>query len=158
MKQSLCFLAMSFVIFLISCSPTTKEDYLTEYSEFIVSVEEQERSGDIENWDELDKKQKYYSTELYDKFEDELTLGEVMKVSAYKIRYEAQKHKKSIFDKIFNNQDVEKIKSELKEYIQKDLDKDVDLLIKEAQKVSDEFGKAIEELARELEQELEDVD
>lgn len=154
MKTSVL-LSFAMIFLIISCTPATKDDYMAEYAEFIESVEEKKNQDEVTDWETFDKKYDYYSEELYEKFKDDLTLKDVIKVNAYKLRFEAQRHKSSFFDSLFSKEDINEVRSKLEDYIKNDMDKDVDKLVEEAQRVSEEFGQAVKDLAEELKRELE---
>ena len=155
MKTTALF-SVALAILLLACSPATKDDYMQEYAEFVESVEEKNKQEEIVEWESLDKEYDYYSDELYTKFKDELTLKDVIKVNAYKLRFETQRHKSSIIESLFGKEDIDEVKKKLEDYIKNEMDDDVDKLVKEAQRVSEEFGEAVKDLADELKREIED--
>lgn len=151
MKRMLTPLCLVLLCMIIGCEPATKADYLKEFESFVESVDENKTS----DWANSDKEFKKFNDDLFKKFEDDLSMIDLVKVNAYRVRYNVKRHKSGLVDAIIGNEDIQKAREEIKYYLENDMKKDVDLLVQEASKVSDEFEKAIREAMDEIERELE---
>ncbi len=147
-----CFLLMAF----IACSQMTKDDYLIEFEDFVVTVEERNKANKTMNWDEIDKKYERLNKSMYAEFKDELAFSDQAKIGAYRLRYNIQRNQKGVLDALFNSQDFQEIKSKARSYIENGLEKDLETLIQEAEKVGEEFGQAVEDAVEEVKRELEE--
>lgn len=76
---------LSFVVALLicACAPSTKQDYMAEFSEFIETVSEKSLGYNDADWKTIDADYEKLSGEWYDKFEPEMSLEEKMQVSAW---------------------------------------------------------------------------
>ena len=93
MKQ---LLSVFFILFLLSActrAPQTKEAYLEEYGQFIEQVQENYADFDEGDWKNQDATYELYSTEYYNQFSDELSIGEQLQIKGYGITYHAMKQK-----------------------------------------------------------------
>ncbi|MEZ4883111.1 MAG: DUF6565 domain-containing protein [Chitinophagales bacterium] len=146
------------LLLLQSCSraPQTKEEYLNEYSQFIEQMEKKSADFDEDDWKEQDEIQELYAREYYDRFSDELTIGEKLTVTGYGLTYNGIKQKdnlRAIGDFIEN------ISSKGEKAMEKFLEDAGD----DTEKVGDVFNRVgeimsekLEDIAEEVEDELQD--
>ena len=139
---------------LFSCAPATKKDYLSNFASFMETVEKQDKNAD-QDWAARDKKFELYSDEMYNEFKDELTLVDEVKVNAYRVRYQLRRQKSNFLKELLEDEDVNALRKEIMEYVENGMESDVDAIVKEAEKVGEEFGKAIRDIADELRNEME---
>ena len=126
MKKMICAMALAFL--LVACAPSTKEDYLEQFKEFVTEVGENSSEYSDGQWESKQAE--------YDKFEKELTMEEQMTVGTYIASFNYYKGV-SKAGKAF-----EKLGEQFEETI--------DNLGKEAEEGINELGKKIEELGEEL--------
>lgn len=150
MKRMLTPLCLLFLFMIIGCEPATKADYLKEFESFVESVDENKTS----DWTNSDKEFKKFNDDLFKKFEDDLSMIDLVKVNAYRVRYNVKRHKSGLVDAIIGNEDIQKAREEIKYYLENDMEDDVQLLIQEASKVSDEFESAVRDVFDQVNAEL----
>lgn len=66
---------------------------MDEYSQFIEQIEEKSEDFDTDDWKKQDETYELYANDYYDKFSDELTIGEQFQVKGYSIAYQTMKQK-----------------------------------------------------------------
>lgn len=146
------------ILLLQSCSraPQTKEEYLERYGQFIQEIQEQSEDFDTDDWKEQDETYERYSNEYYDKFSNELTIGEQFQVKGYGIAYHTMKQKEG-WEAV--GKFIESIGSKGEKAIEKfledagdDTEEVGDFINRVGEIVEDKFG----ELAEDVENELED--
>jgi|GEM_PF-1045013 len=86
------------VLLLSSCQPRSREAYLEDYKEFIVSVREDGQTYDESDWQEVDEEYAELSGEFYETFEPELTVKDKLQIASWNIQYNALKGTKTIND------------------------------------------------------------
>ena len=143
---------------LVACAPATKEDFLNEFSAFVEEIEQKENKQVDVDWTAKDKAFDQYTSEMYTKFKSEMSIMDEVKFNANKVRYNVRRHKSGFLDELLKDKDLIKLRRELKQYIDNDMDADVQKLVNEAEKVGEEFGKSVEELVEELKREFETKD
>jgi hypothetical protein len=141
--KSIYFLIIVFTF--LSCGPQSKESYLKRYDSFIEEVGKNRSQYTAKDWEKKNEEFNQLSDEWYKKFKDDFTWREELKLTAHKVKYNyyiISKESSSFFKELFGNPDVEKIKSQIKFYVDNQMKEDIDLLVKEAKKV----GKDVEEI------------
>jgi DNA-directed RNA polymerase subunit L len=141
-----------FLIVLGSCEPSTKEQYLQHYKSFIDEITERGVKYSASDWERADAKFKQFDQELYNKFKEELTFEEKMKVAAYKVKYNSIKAASEVNRAYgtYLKEDVEKIKKKIKYYVENDMEQDLDKLLDEVKEVSKDLHKELKKLIDEL--------
>ena len=134
MKKMICAMALAFL--LVACAPSTKEDYLERFKEFVTEVGENSSEYSDGQWESKQAEYEKFTGEWYDKFEKELTMEEQMTVGTYIASFNYYKGV-SKAGKAF-----EKLGEQFEETI--------DNLGKEAEEGINDLGKKIEELGEEL--------
>ncbi|MCK5824660.1 MAG: hypothetical protein KAG96_04565 [Ichthyobacteriaceae bacterium] len=102
MKSLFKILVLVITLSIISCAPSTKQEYMNSYEEFIADLETNYTEYSESDWEKLDNNMNEFTGKLYDKFKDELTFSDKITLSAYKVKYNSYKAKSSI-DKMFEN-------------------------------------------------------
>lgn len=134
MKKMICAIALAFLM--VACAPSTKEDYLEQFKEFVAEVGENSSNYSDAEWESKQAEYEKFTGEWYEKFEKEFTMEEQMTVGTYVAAFNYHKGV-SKASKAF-----EKLGEEFEET--------VDELGKEAEEGLNELGKKIEELGSEL--------
>lgn len=92
MKNNIVSLFVAMVtasVLLLSCSsaPTSKDEYLKEYATFMEDLKANKENITEEEWKEKDKAFEKFSKELYAEFENDLGLGEQIKIGKHAFQY-----------------------------------------------------------------------
>lgn len=66
-----------------ACAPSTKQDYMNEFGEFIETISEKSSGYNDAEWKAIDADYEKLSGEWYDKFESEMSIEEKMQVAAW---------------------------------------------------------------------------
>ena len=133
MKKFFVIAALAFLM--VACAPSTKEEYLEEYKEFIEEVSEKAKTYSETDWAEKTEEFEKLSKEWYQKFKEELSLGEQMQVTAYAASFGY--HKSNVDDLV--NDIVDDVKEGLNE-------------------AGKEIGSMMEEIEESLNQTADDLD
>jgi hypothetical protein len=159
MKQKDLFLNLFFKItilfflaLIISCSPQSKESYLENYKEFISDIGNENNEYTEEELIEMDEEYEKYSVELYEQFQEDLTLQEKILLAKYSVQYNLFKLKEdsSVLMDLFNEKDYHKLKEQIKYYSDNEMDDDIKTLVKQADEIGIEASKALEDILKEL--------
>lgn len=161
MKPNLSQLTKFFVAVIISvsffsCAPLTKESYLERYDEFIDEIKEEYETYTEEDWLDKDEKLEKFSGEWYDKFEEELTLKEELKITGLKAKYGYYRMLKTVKETYHDIADplmstTKEMKEKAQYYIENDMQDDLNELYKQAEEMGEETVKALEEICSDLE-------
>ena len=133
MKKFFAILVLAFLM--VACAPSTKQDYLEEYKAFIEEVSENASSYSESDWADKTSEFEKFSGEWYEKFKDELSLGEQMQLTAYAASFGY--HKSNVDDLV--NDIVDDVKEGLNE-------------------AGKEIGSMMEEIEESLNQTADDLD
>ena len=146
-----------FVVGLIlSCSPFTKEKYLERYEKFMDEV-----SQNYSNYSEKQKKDAQneynkFNGKWYDKFKEDLSFDEKLKLTGYTIKFNLIKAGSEI-GKLYDSylkKDIDDLKNKIDYYVKNDMEKDLNQIIEEAKKTSEEFYEEVMQLKKEAEENL----
>jgi hypothetical protein len=138
---------------LYSCSPQSKESYLSRYDSFITEVEKNRSRYTDADWTTKDREFKQLSEEWYEKFKNDFTWKEKLKLTAYEIKYNyylMSKESSEFFKGLLDNPDVEAIKSQIKFYVDNQMDDDIAAILKEAKQAGKEVEKLVNEILNDL--------
>jgi hypothetical protein len=155
-----------FVFIISSCSNITKEQYLSEYKNFIQHVKNNRQEYSTNNWEEIDKIHYKYCDKLYKKHEKNFTPEEKILLAKYRLQYDVYRYKDElketlleIFDLYYTIQsevDEQSInflsnrKNAIKEiidnYVQNGLNEDTTFLIEQTKKVNSAFSRFLTEI------------
>jgi hypothetical protein len=156
--------AMSFIFF--SCLPFTKENYISNYKQFISNVKENKDSFTDSEWQEHDKLFWKYSSEYYKNFETKITAEEKILLIKYRLEYDIYRYGNeaaSVLLCFFNSYFIEtntntgtdasntfikqknELKRQIENYIEYEIDDDTDFIIEQGKKVRDAFNRVLDE-------------
>jgi hypothetical protein len=145
------FFAIAFTI--TSCfSPSSKESYLAGYERFVDNVQKNHLDYTKSDWEYADKRFKKFSQEWYDRFNNDLSLGEQVKTMSLATRYVSYKGKSKVeefSDDIFRK-DAKDMKEKIQYYLDHDMDEDLQKLKEGAKEIGDSTLSAVEEIIRDL--------
>ena len=151
-----CYLLGLFIVgsLLGSCgAPSTKEAYLEKYEAFVANVEKSFDEFSEKDWGKAAEEYEKFAGEWYNKFKDEFTTKENIKLAALKVRYNACRALDKTttgIKELFESIDVNKIKKQIQYYIDNDMDDDLEKLIDEAKKAGSEAEKAVKKILDDL--------
>ncbi len=152
-------LLLASIMLMVSCAPASKEKYLQKFDEFIQEVSANKDSYTEADWTRMTEKYNKFSGEWYDKFEGELTLLEKGQVVANEGKWLYIQNLSGIIselDKAIQSIDTEKIKEDVKFYLENDMEKDLQSLYDTAVEKGKEAEQAILEIFEELEINIEE--
>lgn len=133
-------------ILFVGCAPTSKQSYLERYDAFIEEASQMYRDCTPEDWSKMVEKFEKYSKEYYHKFESELTAKEKLKALGHEakfIGYQSYIEMKDITkdaDELING-----VISDVKDYVDNDLKRDVDELKRDIESAVNELDKTLNE-------------
>ena len=134
----------------VSCTaPFSKESYLKKFDNFVSEVSENHKAYSDKDWLKKTEKYEKFAGVWYDKFKDDLTLSERVKVTTYKAKfhyYSKFGRATSAFKDMLNALNVGEIKASVQSLVSNDLDMELKQLYEEARKA----GKVAEETIREI--------
>ncbi|MCF0205462.1 MAG: hypothetical protein HUK12_09330 [Muribaculaceae bacterium] len=81
LKTTIACALMAMAMILASCAPSSKEDYLNQFSQFIEEVKTNHESYSDSDWEKAEKKFEKFSGEWYEKFDNELSTSEKIKAA-----------------------------------------------------------------------------
>jgi hypothetical protein len=85
----------------MACMPLSKDQYFDQYEQFMEEVKKTHRIIDKDEWAAYDKQHKLFYEQYYEQYEDEMSIGEKLKVKQYQISYGAYRLKsqtENVFD------------------------------------------------------------
>ena len=153
-KVSKYILVSCLVILVVSClKPNSKEAYLEKFERFINRVETNHKKYTKKDWEWTDSQFKKYNGGWYLKFSDEFTLSDQIKIKSLIIRYYSYRNKDDVSEVLTQlfKEDVDELRNTLKEYIENDMDDDLEKLIDGAASIGDSAVKVLEDIIKELE-------
>ncbi len=152
-------LLLASILLMVSCAPASKEKYLQRFDEFIQEVSDNKDSYTEEDWTRVAEKYDKFCGEWYDKFEKEFTLlekGHIVANEGKWLYYQNLSGVISDLDKAIQSIDTDKIKKDVKFYLENDMQKDLQNLYDTAVEKGKEAEQAILEIFEELEINIEE--
>jgi hypothetical protein len=148
--QVICLLIMLFVIG--SCGPQSKESYMKKYDLFLEEVGKNREQYTDKDWKQKDEEYKQFSDKLYEKFKDDLTWKDELKLTANKAKYNYYLISKevSFFKKLFDSLNVDEIESQIKFYMDNGMKEDIAALAREAKKVGKDAETVVNKILNDL--------
>jgi hypothetical protein len=149
-KKLVClFLIFSFSSCIV---PETKKSYLQNFGRFVKDVEKNNSKFTKADWKWANRRFSKYSVEWYKKFRDDLKMEEKIQVSVLRTRYLVVKESSITGRSINDDLDMqfEKFSDDIKEYLDKNLDKDIREITKGAKEISDSAVKVVEDVLKGL--------
>jgi hypothetical protein len=130
-----------------------KDSYMANFEKFIADTGNNYSDYSDKDWQEKDTEYKNFSEKWYEKFKDELTMKEKVKITGYQVKYNYYRtlnQASSVFNSLFETLNVDKIRQEVQYYIDNNMQSDLEKFYDEARKA----GKAAEETVTEILEEL----
>lgn len=156
MKQfSKYILASCLAILMVSClTPKSKETYLEKFERFVERVEQNHKKYNAKDWEWANSQFDKYNHDWYLKFTDEFTLEDQLKIKSLIIRYHSYKNKQGIGEMLRDlfKDDVNEMGDKIEEYIDSDMDEDLEMLKKGATAIGDSAIKVLEDIIKELDE------
>ena len=162
MKKGYLFVLLVVAFVLGACdAPQTKEAYMEKYEAFVDDVSKNCKEYSDKDWEKAVEKYEKFVGEWYNKFKDDFSTRENLKLAALKVRFNACR----AFDKaasgikqLFESINADKIKKQIQYYIDNDMDDDLKQLVEEAEKAGSEAKKAVEKILDELDVDIKNLD
>ncbi|MBR3884717.1 MAG: hypothetical protein IKJ31_08200 [Bacteroidaceae bacterium] len=139
---------LSLVLMFVSCEPSSKEEYISMFNEFVTEIEEKHQEFGDSKWSIQKEKYDKLSKEWYYKFKDELSSSEKFSIKKLQAEflyyYNMHKAGSMINDAIDAIQETD-IKKEINDAINKsDLEKEINDVAKELGDLTEEGGELLE--------------
>jgi Domain of unknown function (DUF6565) len=132
-----------------SCSgPSGKDEYLNRFERFVDNVRKDHGHYNRSDWKYADERFNKFSNEWYEKFRDELTLNDEVKIASLIAQYQSYKGAgilKEFYDKNMK-EDVDSMKAKIKYYIDHDMDDDLKKLKQGAKEISDSTFQVVKQI------------
>lgn len=142
-------------IFMVSClTPSSKESYLEKFERFVDRVEQNHEKYTEKDWEWAEEQFQKYSSDWYLKFKSEYTFHDQIKIKGFIIRYHSYKTRQDVgevLNQLFK-EDVDDVRKKVKEYIDNDMDEDLDKLLDGAAAIGDSAVKVLEDIIKELDE------
>ena len=109
-----------------------------------------------EEWAKIDNEFKKYDEVWYNKFNEDITWKEHIKLNSFSLRYnmyKARAFSQNWFDE-YLKEDYEELKTQIKYYKDNEMQEDIDFLLKQAKEIGDEAAQIVEEIIEDLEKEI----
>ena len=155
------FYILFFVFLMASCStPLNKERYLKNFETFLSEVSENYKNYSDKDWKKETEKFEKFSGVWYEKFKDEFTWQEKLKIMSYQAKfqyYSALSQTSSFFDEMLKSLNVQEIKATVQHYINNGLVDDLNQLYKKATEAGAAAEKVITEILNELKINIEEL-
>jgi hypothetical protein len=158
-KRLIYFSILMFMI--VSCGPQSKEAYLKRYDSFISEVDENRSKYSNEDWEKKNKEFQQFSDEWYKKFKGDFTWKEEITLTAHKVKFNyflISKESSVFFKKLFDDIDVNKIKSQIKFYVDNQMNEDITSLLKEAKKAGNDAEMIVSQILNDLKVNIKTLD
>jgi len=150
--ETLKTMLLASILLITSCAPQTKEAYLRDYKGFILKVEREHEAYSDKDWNAADRQLEEFTGKLYTKFEKDLTWQEEILVKKYQFQYSFYRTKidtKTLLENTDDNEDYQELKKQLQYYIDNDMQKDIDMLVKQAKELGDSTAVIINKIIKE---------
>ena len=152
-------LVNTFIISLLlsSCQPRSREAYLEDYKEFIIAIREDGQDYEEADWQEADEEYVELSGELFELFEEELTVKDKLQITSWSIQYNTIKGTRTVNDLVdfmINDEDglltlfqeeyrddaeglAEDLRKKMDHYRENEMEDDLNTLMETIKSVSD---------------------
>ena len=141
------------MILMAACAPMSKEAYLKKYDAFIVEVSENGKSYDAEAWEKAAIQYEKFSGEWYNKFKEEMTLVEKLKVTKNQTQfyyYRNLSQGMSTAKEILKSLNIGEIKQQIRYYIDNNMESDLQKFYNDAVKAGKEAEEVVTKILNEL--------
>lgn len=157
--NKISFILLLGILLLVACTtPRSKEAYLKHFEEFIQRVDENHNDYKRKDWEWADSRFDKYNTEWYEKYKDDLTDEEQLQVKAWILKYYSLKGRKGMgkfLNDLLKDIDVDGMSEKVQEYVDKELDGDIENLVNGVTDISDSVINVIEDVVDQLDDVLE---
>jgi hypothetical protein len=139
-------------VIMFSCVvPASKESYLKKFEKFVERVEKNHENFNKKDWKWADVTFGKFTNEWYREYKNKLTPEEELKVIALKLKYQSYKQP-DVIQEILRDLKVNssEIKEKINQYIDKDLDNDVDQIIKGMKEIGDSALKVVDDVIQKI--------
>jgi hypothetical protein len=136
-----------------SCSPQSKESYLTRYDAFINEVGKNRQLYTDAEWETKNREFEQFANEWYEKFKDDFTWKEELKLAANKVKYNYYRFTKessNFLKDLFDDPDIKELRTQIKFYVDNQMDDDIAKLVEEAKKAGKEAEAIVTEILNDL--------
>lgn len=142
------------VVAMTSCStPMSKESYLKKFDGFVSEVANNHKTYSEKDWQKKDEKYEKFSGEWYEKFKDDFTLKERLKITTNIAKYQYYSklsQAKSTIKEMLEAFNAKEMKENVQSLVNSGMEAELKQLYEEARKA----GKAAEEALTEILNEL----
>jgi len=148
-------LVLLLIVLMVSCwAPSSKEAYLEQFERFVERVDQNHKKYTKKDWEWADERFEKYDSEWYRKFQDNFSMEDQIKIKSLIIKYHTLKNKQSVGDILRDlfKDDVNHFGKKLEDYIDNDMDDDIDRIIEGAEAIGDSAVKVLEDVVRNLDQ------
>ncbi len=132
--------------------PANKEAYLKNFKSFVERVGKNHNDFNKKDWKWADTTFDKFSKDWYRNYKDELTTDDELEVIELKLKYQSYKQPdviKQIYKDLVENEGTE-LKEKINEYIDNDMDEDVDHLIDGMKEIGDSAMKVVEDVIEKI--------
>lgn len=144
-------LLILFLVMLSSCmAPISKEAYLRGFERFVKEVEQNSRKFTDKDWEWANERYSLYSVDYYEKFRQELTFDEKVKVNLLKGRYLARRGNIGQALREEFSKELEQAGKDASKYIDENLKEDLQEITRGAREIGDSAVKVMENLIEEI--------
>jgi len=159
MKRILFILIFAFVA--TGCStPLSKDRYLKNFDTFISEVSENYKNYSDKDWEQKTEKFQKFSVGWYEKFKDDFSWKEKLKIATFHTKfhyYSTLGQTSSAFKELLETLNVQEIKSKVRDFINNDMEAELNQLYEEARKAGKAAEEAITEILNELQISIEEL-
>jgi len=115
MKKSATFIVF-LIVFVMSCTTATKDDYLSRYKQFIQQVQSEHNKYTEDDWIKADRRLNNINNILTKRFKNKLTKDDKITMGIYRMRYDYYRYAGKVKD--------------IEDYVDSLLEEDVEILIR----------------------------
>ena len=147
------FYILIFVFIAVSCSPMNKESYIKKFDTFVSDVSNNYKNYSEKDWEKKTQKFDKFSGKWYDKFKNDLTWQEKLKVTGFQTKfhfYKALSKTSSLFDETLNMMNTTDVKSTVQNFINNGQIPELKQLYEQYLEIGKESEKFIKEILNEL--------
>lgn len=159
MRKSHYILIISMLV--VSCStPLSKEGYLEKFETFVSEVAEKHDTYSDKEWAKKTEKYEKFSGEWYEKFKNDFTWQEKLKITGFQTKfhyYKVLNQSSSAIKELLTALNFKEIKEKVQYYVKNDMEDDLNLLYEEARKAGGAAEKAVMEILKELQVNIEEL-
>ena len=124
-----------------NCAPISKEGYIAEFEEFMDEAAQIYETHLPKEWAEVEKQFSKFAKEYYDKFELELSPSDKLKILGFQAKFNKYKLHRELKGVTKDaKKGINKAIDQVKDYANKDLQKDINELKKDVDKVIKEIS------------------